>query len=193
MTGVPVRRHSDPEADRGDLSVPEIVAAATELIADVGVDGFTIQRLSSKLGVSLGAMYHHVPNKQTLLSLVAEDVFRRIERETPEHGEDWGPYCRSRMISFYNEMRKYSGLTAYVMGHRRDFGSEGLLSDLRAVLGAAGFTPRQIALALNTLSYFGSGALLSDTALAAELSTSQRLDLFTKGLDQVLAGIRAKP
>src|ERR1700735_5755608 len=60
------------------LDKQSIVSAALDIIAERGVAGLSMRLLSQRLGVSLGATYRHVPNKDDLLRLVAADLYGRI-------------------------------------------------------------------------------------------------------------------
>jgi AcrR family transcriptional regulator len=57
------------------------MAAAIELIAAEGVDGLTLRRVGSHVGVSRTALYRHFDDKAALLVRIAADGFR-ILRET---------------------------------------------------------------------------------------------------------------
>src|SRR4051812_32584871 len=57
-------RRTDP------LTVEAIVDAACALIADAGLVALSMRRLGAALGVDPMAVYHYIPNKRELLSLV---------------------------------------------------------------------------------------------------------------------------
>ncbi len=63
---------------RAPLTRPSIVAAARDLIAEDGLDGLTLRRVGSRLGVSAPALYAHVENKPDLLRAVAELEFEGL-------------------------------------------------------------------------------------------------------------------
>ncbi|MCU1401451.1 MAG: putative TetR family transcriptional regulator [Acidimicrobiales bacterium] len=60
------------------LTVDAIVDAACALINDTGLAALSMRRLGAALGVDPMAVYHHVPNKRDLLSLVTARVIRTM-------------------------------------------------------------------------------------------------------------------
>ena len=51
-----------------------IVEQAVSLLDEVGYDGLTMRRLAERLGIQAASLYNHVPDKLTLLALVADAV-----------------------------------------------------------------------------------------------------------------------
>jgi TetR/AcrR family transcriptional regulator, tetracycline repressor protein len=179
-----------PSVTRADLTPEEIVAAADEIMSEVGVAGLTIKQLSTKLGVSMGAMYHHVASKDAVIGMVAQGIYARIECPGPEIG-NWVTRCRTLMLDFYGEMRRYPGLTAYAMAHLDGSGPTGIAADLHELLLDAGFSAERANAAITTLFFYGSGALLSEPILTAASPNAVQSQYFATGLDHVLTGIRA--
>lgn len=58
----------------GDLR-ESLLDAATDLIAEGGVDNLSIRKLADKVGVSRTAPYHHFKDKNALLCAIAEQGF----------------------------------------------------------------------------------------------------------------------
>lgn len=58
----------------GDLR-RSLVEATVRLVAEHGVDGFTLRAAAKLAGVSDGAPYHHFADKEALLAAVAEESF----------------------------------------------------------------------------------------------------------------------
>ncbi len=59
------------------LTRDAIIDAAREMVIEVGAEGVSLRPLAAKLGVTVGALYAHVEDKQQLLHLVAADQYRR--------------------------------------------------------------------------------------------------------------------
>jgi len=59
----------------GDLR-DSLLSAATDLIAEGGVDNLSIRKLADKVGVSRTAPYHHFKDKNALLCAIAEQGFK---------------------------------------------------------------------------------------------------------------------
>lgn len=56
------------------LTRARIVAAAEEILEAYGLGDLSMRRVAERLGVQAGALYYHLPNKQSLLAAVADDV-----------------------------------------------------------------------------------------------------------------------
>jgi len=52
--------------------------AAIRLLCRVGADGLTMEALAREVGVAKGTLYLHVPDKQTLLDEVVQEVFEPL-------------------------------------------------------------------------------------------------------------------
>ncbi len=59
---------------REPLSKERIIGAAVEMLDERGFGGLTMRALGEQLGVEAMALYHHFPNKQSLLEAVASEV-----------------------------------------------------------------------------------------------------------------------
>jgi len=97
----------DPRGARGPrakLSVDEVVAAATALADEEGLDAFSMRRVAERLGIGVMTLYTYVPDRGALLGLVRDTV--AAEGERPPHTGDlrerltrvaddlWGEYLR---------------------------------------------------------------------------------------------------
>ncbi|MGI9276272.1 MAG: TetR/AcrR family transcriptional regulator [Endozoicomonas sp.] len=79
----------------GDLR-ESLLAEATTVIAESGVEGLSMRGLAERAGVSRTAAYHHFRDKNELLCAIAEDGFRNWQKHfhvlldrTPEDLESW--------------------------------------------------------------------------------------------------------
>lgn len=64
-----------------------IAQAAHEL----GLEGLTLKAVADHLGVSVGALYHHVSGKDDLMRVAAEESTRAIPLPV-DHGQHWGQW-----------------------------------------------------------------------------------------------------
>lgn len=62
------------------ISRESAVAAALELVDDVGLDGLTLRGLAQKLGVQAPALYWHFASKQDLLDEMGTQLWRDVQR-----------------------------------------------------------------------------------------------------------------
>jgi AcrR family transcriptional regulator len=72
----------DKRADRGRATRDQLVAVATELFAQRGFDGTSIEAVLEAAGVSRGSLYHHFASKEALFEAVLDAVEARISEET---------------------------------------------------------------------------------------------------------------
>lgn len=63
---------------RETLNREQIVRAAIELLDAEGIDGLSMRKLGQKLDSAATAMYWHVGNKENLLMLAADEVWREV-------------------------------------------------------------------------------------------------------------------
>ncbi|MET9292538.1 GntR family transcriptional regulator [Streptomyces sp. NPDC003077] len=79
------RRRSDP--DQG-LSRDRIVRAGIRVADAEGLRAMSMRRVAAEFGVSSMALYRHVANKDELLMLMADELFREVVLPDPAP-EDW--------------------------------------------------------------------------------------------------------
>jgi AcrR family transcriptional regulator len=59
-------------------SVEQIVRAGRQILEAEGVDGLTMQRIATAVGVRAPSLYKRIRNRNDLLRLVANDAFREL-------------------------------------------------------------------------------------------------------------------
>jgi AcrR family transcriptional regulator len=173
------------------LGEDEIVAAALEIIEQSGVEGLTMRHLSAKLGVALGATYHHVPNKHALLLLVTNALYGRIAIPA-RNGDDCLGQVRQAMINLTAVMQQYPGLAAYMTQHPSEVPMVDVMQVVEDALADAGLHGEAMARAVTALSLYVTGGILSgvtSTQRHRTAPTQQGDARFAGGLDTVLAGI----
>ncbi len=60
-------------------SLDDVVAGALGVLDEFGLEFCSMRRVAGALGVQPSALYHHVADKQTLLSLMAERIVAGVE------------------------------------------------------------------------------------------------------------------
>ncbi|HEX5586467.1 MAG TPA: TetR/AcrR family transcriptional regulator [Acidimicrobiia bacterium] len=194
-SGKPAKsRASTRTSVRKTLGEDEIVAAALEIIAESGVDALTMRHLSAKLGVALGATYHHVPNKHALLVLVTNELYSRITIPARESDDCLGQ-IRQMMINLTAVMQQYPGLAAYMTRHPDEVPMVKVNQVVQGALADAGLQGEAMARAVTALSLYVTGAILSGYTTSAQPAAGRgrRADSrFAGSLDIVLAGIAAE-
>ena len=67
-----------PTTRAGADIIESILAAASQVLDERGLEGFTTNQVAERAGVSIGSLYQYFPNKDALLAELA----RRLERRT---------------------------------------------------------------------------------------------------------------
>ena len=150
----PVERPADDgenhAADRGyhhgDLATA-CIDAGVQLVEAGGADALTIRGVARMAGVSHTAPLHHFPDRQALVTAVAERGFELLlERLAAEIGPDAGPRERLRVygIAYVLHAADHPGLFSLMFGpspHPAGQEAYTLLIDLCAEAQAAGELP----------------------------------------------------
>ena len=75
------------------LTPPGIIDKALEIIDRDGLDAFSMRKLATELGVQVGALYVHIPDRETLLaevtSLITSDVLPADPADWSTGWQDW--------------------------------------------------------------------------------------------------------
>lgn len=141
-----------------------VIAAALNLLNEVGMDGLTTRRLAEALGVQQPTLYWHFKSKRDLLDALAKAMLDQHQRVKPADCADW----REWMAQESREFRRT--LLAYRDGGRVHVGTRPEPTDYAdgetelAYLVAAGFTPSDAVRALVSLSYYTVGWVLEEQA-----------------------------
>jgi AcrR family transcriptional regulator len=174
------------------LSDREIVRVAREIIADVGVEAFTIRRLSNELGVALGATYHHVPTKHELLVLVARDLYDDVV--LPAQRASWEEILRTAALNLSSVVGRHPGMASFMMANYDTVLPERLQDRVQTSLVQAGFSRRGSAAVMASAFFFvigmSAGGFRDPSSLLFQGRTMQAM--FEDGLDVLLAGARAR-
>ena len=72
----------------GGLNQEAIVRAAIELIDEVGIEGLSMRRVATMLGVGVMSLYWYVSRKENLIGLVAEEIFSELDLPN-QPSADW--------------------------------------------------------------------------------------------------------
>jgi AcrR family transcriptional regulator len=142
---------------RDSLSPATIVRAARAIIEEDGVGGLNMRRLSDDLGVALGATYHHVPDRQALLRLVAQDISDDLELPDRDAGE-WIDQVQAAILSYVDLLHRYPGMIGEVADDLLAMTPVALRSFLLECLAGAGFSDDDQETVLAALFFYVSGA-----------------------------------
>jgi AcrR family transcriptional regulator len=94
------------------LSVEAIVDATLELADSDGLAAVTMRAVGARLGVAAMSLYRHVPNKDTLLELMADAVFAELPH--PDPARRWQDEMKHFWTAFHDLLLEHPAV-AYVM------------------------------------------------------------------------------
>lgn len=136
----------------------DVVAKALDVLDRYGLADLSMRRLAAELSVQPSALYHHVPDKQTLLALVADELLARGRRAGPGPDAPWDDRVRATcgglreaMLAYRDGAELVATVTAFGLGAR------GPLDALVAALRDAGLDEELVPTAARTLLHFTLG------------------------------------
>lgn len=148
------------------LTRDDVVTAAIDLLQEAGLDGLTLRRLASKLGVSAPTLYWHVKDKRELLDLMSEAMTRRNWQTMPPFPTDlpWDEKIAEGLRRQYEAIISYRDGARVVAGNRP---TESALPGIERFLSlwvSAGFSPAEAMAYTLSLGDFVIGCALEHQA-----------------------------
>src|SRR5579862_3349991 len=122
-------------APRPQLSREVVVSAALAVLEADGGDALTMRRVADQIGVSASALYGYVTNKEELVTLVIDRIFREVS--IPPTGGDWQQTLREYARAILGTFRRHPGVAGLTLGRiaftpsMLDMG-ERMLAEMRA-------------------------------------------------------------
>ncbi|WP_030451112.1 TetR/AcrR family transcriptional regulator C-terminal domain-containing protein [Herbidospora cretacea] len=121
------------------LSRERVLEAAVALADEAGLDGLSMRRLASELGVVPMALYKHVANKDELLDGIIDAVVSEIDL-TPVEG-DWKPAIRGRILAAREALLRHPWASEAIESRRNP--TPAVLAYMDSIIGllrAGGFS-----------------------------------------------------
>jgi AcrR family transcriptional regulator len=182
-----------PRGKTDPLTVDAIVEAACALIAEHGLASLSMRRLGAALGVDPMAIYHHVPNKRELLSLVMGRTVGAMALPAPD--DPWDVRVRDWATAYWqivvaNREIVAAGLADPVIAA----GGLPLTEPLNNAVADSGIDPDLVQPNAWLVVDFVHGAALGAAAplRQADDDIAELLRAFDAGLDTIVAGIAAR-
>jgi AcrR family transcriptional regulator len=177
------------------LTREAIVAASLELAERDGLERLSMRGLATELGVTPMAIYHHVPDKESLVDLVVAEVH---ERQVPLvlTDEGWEVCLRRRLLSQWEQLVRYPGLGSHLSNQPGLGASPAAIEAGVAFFEAAGFSKRSARLAWSFAVTYLHGRLSVDARMrgkagSAKVGGIRAREFVGFGVDAVVAGIKA--
>lgn len=153
------------------LTRESIVAAAFDVLDDVGLEALTARTLAARLGVQAGALYYHLPDMATLYDEMATELTRRMMRAAdldtgtwPDLMTGYGTVMRRTLLGVRDGGRLYAG---------RRLRDPALLTGMERpleIMLAAGFALEQAVWVMQTVLDVTVGFVIEEQHRAADSS-----------------------
>ena len=91
------------------LTRGQIVEAGLRILDSWGLGDLSMRRIADELGVKAGALYYHMPNKQSLLAGIADVILTPVAvpdaTGTGEWLRDWSHNLRGALLAHRDDLR----------------------------------------------------------------------------------------
>lgn len=148
------------------LTPERVIDGAVRLADRIGADALTIRKIAEEIDVKPMTIYHHIPNKETIIDGMVDHVFTEIDK--PPEDTDW----RTAILVRSRSMRAVLARHPWAAPLMENRTSPGLatLAHHDAVIGCfrrAGFSLEVTAHAYAVLDAFLYGFALQEATLPA--------------------------
>lgn len=156
------RRTGRPKAGEEALTRERILEAALRLADDEGMGALSMRRLGRMLEVDPMAIYHHLPNKEALVSGVVEQVFSEM-RVSPVEERTWQERVRDFAVAYRNLALAHPHLVRELVSGAAASATLRAGEPLYAALEAAKFSPRMVVRAADLVVDYVNGFALAES------------------------------
>jgi AcrR family transcriptional regulator len=182
-------------AGQPPLSAERILAAALQLVDRDGLDALSMRRLAAELDVDPMAIYHHLPNKSTLLQRLVAQLFAdlpvRVAAATaPLPASDWPARVRVWAQAYRALGRAHPNLILRVVADPAavEVAAAHANDSLVDALAGARLPPADTDLAVGLIVDYCNGVVLAEAAAPVPDGGAA----FDFGLDVIVAGLRTR-
>ncbi len=141
-----------------------MVGAAIDLLDRVGLDGLSLRRLATELGVQAPALYWHVKNKDELLELMVQAIIEETPPPEIPSGQGWEATLRAHMRYVRTMINRHRDGAMLIASTRPTDEQWPAAEALLGALVAQGLSPADGLRALIVASNFVSGFTLDEQA-----------------------------
>jgi TetR/AcrR family transcriptional regulator, tetracycline repressor protein len=185
------------------LTLAVLIDTGLRLLDEVGLDGLTVRRLASELGVQSPALYWHVRTKQELLDGMAGAIIAAADLGPPAAGETWQDWLAGRARAYRRAMLAHRDGARLVASARRAPETVRRFDTELAAMVERGFDPVDASRTIAALNHYVDGSVLEEQAStpdAADLPTllvalrdrpPRGDEVFEHGLRLLIRGIEA--
>lgn len=145
------------------LDKSAIVAAAIDLLNDVGIDALSTRQLAQRLGVQQPALYWHFRNKRELLNAMNAEILRRRHTSlAPEPGQTWQAFVRANALSFRHALLSVRDGARVHAGTEAEPGDVEKLQRMMDLMTTQGFSPAQTMALMIAVGRYVVGCVLEE-------------------------------
>jgi TetR/AcrR family tetracycline transcriptional repressor len=175
------------------LTPAVVLDAAIAHLDEAGLDTFSTRKLAARLGVRVGALYWHYPNKQALLDAMADRVIGEAHA-VPVPDEDWPERAGAMIRALRDAMLAHTdGARLIVEMGAPGPAAQSFIERLRRLFTEAGMDRPTAEAAADVLTSYVNGYTIEEQAHKRGHERSEADRRFTFGLNLVLAGLRTIP
>ncbi|MDH5519199.1 MAG: TetR/AcrR family transcriptional regulator C-terminal domain-containing protein [Acidimicrobiia bacterium] len=188
--------------DRATLSRELIARTALELIDNDGLDGLSMRKLGSALGVEAMSLYHYIDNKEDLLNAIVDNLYGEIELPSDIPGDDWERAFRLALHSFHDVLLRHpASLELFTTRQASSGNALTVMSWAFDRCRLAGLDPEQAANTFHFCVAFVLGHAATELGMMSRIETNEEITLpagggmspgFQAFLDHIAASGNAK-
>jgi TetR/AcrR family tetracycline transcriptional repressor len=139
-----------------------LIETGLRLLDEVGLDGLTVRRLATELGVQSPALYWHLKTKQDLLDGMASAIIVSAGMGPPRDGEPWQQWLGRRARSYRNSLLAHRDGARLVASARRMPEAVGAFEEELAAMVKLGFPPVLALRTITVISNYITGLVLQE-------------------------------
>jgi TetR/AcrR family transcriptional regulator, tetracycline repressor protein len=153
----------------------DVIHTAIQLLQEVGLDGLTLRRLATELGISAPTLYWHVRDKRELLDLMSEQMIRdhRAQQAPMAEGLEWHEIIAEGARRQFAAINAYRDGARVVAGNRPTEAQLPMIERYMRLWVSAGFPPEEALASILAMGDFINGSALEHQA---ELERSRLQD-----------------
>ena len=147
----------------GAYTRADVVETALRILDEFGLADLSMRRLAGVLDVQPSALYWHVPNKQTLLALVSDQIIDRAAQVEPadftvDERLDWKRLTLAESVAIRDALLAFrDGAEVVSSTLALGLGADGALARIRVGIDAAGFEPEVARVAADSILFLVLG------------------------------------
>ncbi|TCP57539.1 TetR family transcriptional regulator [Tamaricihabitans halophyticus] len=159
-----------------ELSREKIAAKALEVLDEVGLDGLSMRRLATELGVQSPALYWHFRDKRQLLDHMADVIVLSAGMGPPRQGESWQDWLARRGRGYRMALLGHrDGARIVSTAHSLSRETIARFDQELAAMVALGFTPALALRTITVVNQYVTGYVLQEQAARPAGSAAKAL------------------